>query len=535
FTAGLARFRSAGGGALPADGSETSALLRALVLGERDGAYRELSEPFTRSGLAHVLAISGMHLGVLAGLGALLVRATGHRPRLEALAVIALVLLVLALVPARTPIVRAGVIAIALALGALAGRRHHPIALLAWAGVLILAWRPSELFSPGFQLSFGIVASLLTLVPALERRWCEPLLDPDRRSKGQHAWLWTRRSLLVSFVAWIVSAPLVAHAFGIVAWGSTASAIVSAPLAGIVLALGYAAVIAELIVPGSSGVAGGALLASCEPLLLLVRAMDALPWLHTDTPRLGAWWAGACTLLIVWWCARGRGTPGPERALFYACLVGMTVWTAVEWRAAGPDDDAALRIDTLALGDGACHLVRSGDGAMLVDCGSTWTGAGIRAIPDALRDLGVRRLDAVVVTHPDIDHYACLPDVASRVPVGRVVLGERFVEQARERPDGPAATTLGSLRAMGVRIETVAQGSSWALGGASVEVLAPPRGSTDRADNDQSVVLLLTVETEAGAKRALMTGDIEDDAIARLRASRPGLRADVVEAPHHGA
>ncbi len=531
----IERLRDAGAGALPDDDSNTSALLRALVLGERGPAYRELSEPFTRSGLAHVLAISGMHLGVLAGLGMLLVRITGDRPRTEALVVIALVLLVLLLVPARAPIVRAGVIAIALTCGGLAGRRYHPIVLLAWAGVFVLAWRPSELFSPGFQLSFGVVAALVSLAPIVERRWFGPLTDPDTRTGGQRAMIWLRRAMAASFVAWIVSLALVAHAFGVVAWLSPLSAILAVPVAGLVLGLGYGAVILELVIPGSSSGVGQALLLACEPLLVLVRAIDAVPYAHTDVPRLSAWWAAGATALAVWWCVRGSGSGRLGRALMLASLLGVGAWTFTELRATGLDHGVALRVDALSLGDGSCYLIRSGDEAMLFDCGSSWTGAGVRSIPEAARALGMPTVDRAVVSHPDIDHYACLPDAAEALGVRTLLIGDRFFAEAREHRNGPAAALLAETDALGVTSRVIGAGASWTLGDARVEVLAPSLAAMFEHDNDHALVLRISVETDTGVRTLLLVGDLEDDGITALRRAHPDLRADVVEAPHHGS
>ena len=370
----------------------------------------------------------------------------------------------------------------------------------------------------------------------MERRWCAPVRAPDTRTLREHLWLWLRRALCASFVAWIVSAPLVAHSFGIVAWGSTITAIVSAPLAGIILALGYAGVIAELAVPGSAHGAGDVLLMACEPLLLLVRAIDAVPMLHTTTPALSAWWALCTTVVIAWWCGRGLGRTKIERSVVVLCLASVTVWAAFEWRASPIDSDTALRVDTLAVGDGSCFLVRSGNASMLVDCGSTWTGAGVRAIPDALRSLGVRRLDRVVITHPDIDHYACLIDTASRIPIDEVVLGEDFIAQARDRPDGPARALLEGLDRLGIPRSTVNAGDAWTIGDARVDVLAPLPAVHGAKDNDRSLVVRTRVETANNGQRTLLlTGDIEDGAVRALRGAYPELRADIVEAPHHGS
>lgn len=531
----IGRLRAGAARALPDDGSERSALLRALVLGERSGAYDDLASPFARSGLGHVLAISGMHLGVLAGMGVLFVRLTGDRPRLEALVVVALVVLVLLLVPARAPIVRAGIIAVALAGGALAGRRYHPIAMLALAGLAVLAWRPSDLFSPGFQLSFGVVAALILFTPAVESRWFGPTHDPNTKRLRHRVWEWCRRAIAGSVVASLLSTPIVAYAFGVVAWTAPVSAIVSVPCAGLVLALGYGAVILGLVIPGGAESIGDALLWTAEPLLALVRAIDAVPGTSMQTPMLGAWWAALGTALVLWWCWRGLGVGCLERAAIVGCALGFGVWTYTLARTPTLGRDTALRVDVLALGDGSCWVLRSGDEAMLFDCGSRWSGAGVRAIPDALRALRVPPTARAVVSHPDIDHYACLPDAAERIGVREVLVPERFVDQANEQPRGPAQAFLAEMGTCGVTTTVIARGDAWTIGGARVEVLSPSAGARFDKDNDHAVSLLVTVDTDAGSRCLLLLGDLEQDGLDALRATYPDLRADVVEAPHHGS
>ena len=135
------------------------ALLAALVLGQRDPGYDDAYEPFRRVGLAHLLAISGQHLAILAAATAWVLRASGPGWRVEAIGVAMAVGMLLVIVPARTPIVRAGVMVLALLLARALGRRHDPLAVLAWTALGIMLWDPYQVFGLGYQLSFGLVAA----------------------------------------------------------------------------------------------------------------------------------------------------------------------------------------------------------------------------------------------------------------------------------------------------------------------------------------------------------------------------------------
>ncbi|MHC4763837.1 MAG: ComEC/Rec2 family competence protein, partial [Planctomycetota bacterium] len=192
---------------LDTDRSQRDALLGALLLGRRGPELDGLGESFRRAGLAHFLAISGLHLGVMAGFVLLLVRVGGRQQRWHGWIVIAAVLIYLVLVEVRMPVLRAGVMTIAACLGLVAGRRMQVGGLVAASAVGLLLWRPDQLLGAGFQLSYGVVLGLIHLAPLMRTRWFgRP--DAFASSSAQMLGQWLRTTCAVAVTAWLVAMPI---------------------------------------------------------------------------------------------------------------------------------------------------------------------------------------------------------------------------------------------------------------------------------------------------------------------------------------
>ncbi|MHC4102340.1 MAG: ComEC/Rec2 family competence protein, partial [Planctomycetota bacterium] len=194
--------------------AQRDALLAALLLGQRGPELDGLGESFRRAGLAHFLAISGLHLGVMAGFVLLLARLGGGERRWHGWLVIGAVLGYLVLVEVRMPVLRAGVMTIAACLGLAAGRRMQVKGLVAASAAGLLLWRPDQLLSAGFQLSFGVVLGLIHLAPLLRARWFgRP--DTFAASSAQMLGQWIRTTCAVAVTAWFVATPMALYHWGV--------------------------------------------------------------------------------------------------------------------------------------------------------------------------------------------------------------------------------------------------------------------------------------------------------------------------------
>lgn len=509
---------------------EGRAMLAALLLGEIDPALRETRSAFRKSGTAHLLAISGFHLTVLCGLGVLAVRLTGDHGRLEAIAVGGLVMALLVLTPAQVPIVRAGVMVLALLAGDMIGRRYDRLTLLGWIACGLFVWRPLDVFSLGAQLSVGITALLIWL-SSVRHPWVSPTqirgLRRLRRSWWRSAWRWVRSYVVVCVLCWAVATPLVlAHTGTLSLAGPIATALVT-PAMVLLLGVGYFALAVGLVNEAAGAWIFDQLAWVSQETSEAVRGLADAPLLVFEVLPMSGLLAGVAALALCVWLAERR-----VRNLRVLASLGVLVL----WEMLGPMPrgllarDVVLRIDMLAVGDGTCHIVRSGREAMMWDCGSLRM--DLRPVLErALPALGVRRARLGVVTHGNLDHYSSLPEAVDLLGIERVLVSPHVLSDAGE----PERALLALLAEKGARVEPVRRGDAMVFGRGRLEFLWPDESAEAMPDNEQSLVCRISVPTQAGERRVLLTGDIQPGAMMRLLEDVAQVRTDVLEIPHHGS
>lgn len=518
-------------------GSPGGAMLGALLLGERERGAEEVRGVFARQGLAHVLAISGFHLAVMAGAALFVVRLTGDRGRLEPLLVAALVVLYVLVLPARAPILRAAAMVLAWLGAEAVGRRYDKRALLAWVAVGVLAFRPMDLFSLGYQLTFGITGALVWFGAAVHERWFEGPIGFERREPPdvfEGRW-WARRAtrlVSASVLCWVAATPLVARTVGIVSPTAVVASVVVVPVVTVVLWAGYVAMVLGVLAPAAGGAAAAVLGWLASAVVGLVGFLDMVPGTTVYAPKLSVGLTAGLTVVgVLWLLQRTVRSPG-----LWALTLVVGGWLAGELYNAGRlEPGAVLRVDMLDVGDGSCYLVRCGREAALWDCGSLNPSIGVRTIPRAVRELGAWRVREVFVTHANFDHYSGLPDVMAQLGVERAGFSRAFLLDAERDPGGGPAALLERLRAQGVEVRALAAGEEFRLGPARARVLSPPDPSPHAPDNDNSLVVSLRVPTRGGERRVMLCGDIGRGAIAPLLSPGADLAADVMELPHHGS
>lgn len=506
---------------------EIEPLGHALLLGEGAPMTPDGWAKYVRTGVVHVVSISGQHLVVIAWLAWLVLARLGVRQR-YAVAVIACAVLAYAvLTGARPSALRAVAVACALCGALLARRRTTSANLFAFAWLVVGLVNPASVFEAGCQLSFLAVALLA---------WCAPRFFPDAPAdpldalidRSRPPWLRLGRQVLaqagkayaVNLIVWLAIVPLAAHHSGIVAPSALLLGPPLALLTGVALVIGFA--LLALAPFGLGWLLSYPLwwsLAGCE---WLVDGADSCN-LHVYCGQVPAWWllafyAGlfavfASPPLLARW---RRLAPAGVAWLALLLVLGATGRPARE-----------LRVAFLDVGHGGCAVVRTPDGRVLLyDVGA------IRG-PDAVRRVvapylwgeGVSRIDDVVLSHPDLDHFNGLADLAERFALGRVLTSDSFFD--RKTP--AIEVTRDRLRRHGVPVERLGAGDRLSAGEASIDVLHPPRGFVGTT-NEESVVLLLT---HAG-RSVLLTGDLEGAGLAALL-RQPARRTDVIQAPHHGS
>jgi competence protein ComEC len=521
--------------AAPAD---RRALLAALTIGEAGGIEPELRRAFSRAGLAHLLAVSGLHLAFVAlGFYWLLVHGLariqrlGNRldvRRLAAGLVVPAVGFYVLLAGARLPSVRAGVAVGCFLVAAMVQRRIDPLQSLAAAALLVLGLWPQSLFDISFQLSFAAVAGLLLLAPPL----ADALRLPWRRDEmpgGRWARLRVRalQLVLISAVAGAATAPLVAAHFHQVSLLGMVANLIAVPLAAwLLVPLGLIAAVLLVPWPAAAGALLDLALWVSGGLIALAEQLARLPVGHWTTAgpdrlQLLAWYAGL--LALAGW-RRGRAARWLAAAAAGVLLVS---WAA---GALAPRLRDRLELVALDVGQGESLLLRlPGGGEVLIDGGGAYRSdfdVGRHVVAPALWALGVDELEAVVVSHRHPDHVGGLPAVVELFSPRQLWTPGPLADSETSAPLAAA------VAAAGVEVRRPTAGDRvYDRDGVRIDVLWPGPGAAALEENERSLVL----RVRHGGVTMLLTGDLERRGEAALLGSGVDLRADLLKVGHHGS
>ena len=516
--------------------SPVADMLHALLLGDRAGGGAIVQQAFVHVGLAHLMAISGAHLGVFLAMFWLIARLLTARPIRAVLIVLIALAAYLLAIPAQVPVIRAAIMAGMFCLGYMTGRRTRAIDLLMLAAIILLLWRPAYLFNPGFQLSFAIVAALLLFVDPWSRRLAQPfarLID----HAGWRAVL-TRGAVkygALTFVAFVAALPLVAYHFHqIYPWSGVLSILVL-PLFVVVLTLGYIKIIIGLLWPPLGGWLAYPILHAGGGLLAFIQWSHHLPGISLSvSPSLSPLWLfAAAALAVSLLSGQFKKRPLP----LTGALVLMISWT---WMADQPralerlthQPQPAMEVSMLAVGNGSCYVIQSGGCTLMFDCGSdSYLDVGSKTVVPALASLHIHHIDMLILSHADIDHYCGSLDVADAIPVARVFMTPQMFDKAQRQPHAAIGCLLAGLRQRHLPISLIHRGWHASLGSARLSLLWPPPDFQAPHDNDMCAVLAVT----AGHRRLLLNGDIEQIAMQGLFAYHTNLHADLTDLPHHGS
>jgi competence protein ComEC len=515
-------------------GPADAPLAEAMLVGEREQVTADQRDAFFLTGTIHLLAISGLHLGLLAGVFWMVTRAGFVNRQLGLLLGIAFVLFYCWLTGGRPPIMRATILVTVLCLAELSFRPTLPVNVLATAAVLVLAIDPSSLFQAGTQLSFVAVLGLLRChgmfaVPSEPRDPLEKLLQESRPWPFRLAarlLLNLRRALLLSLAVWSITAPLVLYYFHLVS-----------PV-GILLGLALGIPLAVVLVSGMatillSGLGWLALLAAI-PLKLGLGMMKWIIALARDWPAAYFWspappgWQLVVFygLLFLGWSCRKRVT---RRCLRIALVAWVVVAAVSTTRVSHRPGNDRMRVTFIAVGHGTSVLLElPGDRVWLYDAGHLGRpGSAGRQVAGVLWSRGIRQIDRLLLSHADIDHFNAVPFLLERFRVKQVCVPVPLDWDA-----SPAIRALArELERHQVPVRSLKAGDELLAGERlSARVLHPPADVVPGSDNAGSLVL----EVGWGASRLLLPGDLEADGLALLLGSPP-RHASVLMAPHHGS
>lgn len=503
-----------------------AALLKGILLGERQNVPESIEALFRDAGVIHVLVVSGLHVGLVVFIFFNLFRAFRFPFNWAVGCTLSIILLYVFVMGLRPPVVRASLMAAIILVGLTIQRNVDMFNTVAFAGLVILVGSPQSLFDPGFQLSFAAVLSITYLYPRL-KAWL------PRCIQQQHTWWrrWLVGGTLVSLSAQLGIAPVVVYYFYRLPTLSVLANLIVVPWVGLVLSLGFAAVVS-----GPLCIHIALLFNACNWLVLkgLVQAVSffaSLPvsTLYVPQPSLlfiGGYYSIVCLIVNV------RRSIQARRWLMIAGLVAANLWV---WGSLLCGKGHRLTVTFFDVGHGDAVFIRSPGGqTMLIDGGrrSRYVDYGERVIQPFLMRSGIRKIDAVLLTHPHSDHLGGLLTILEEFDVDRILDSGLSYQSFLYDAYMTLVENKGIPRCM-VRAGDIIEG----FDPLRLVVLHPtdeyatPDGWAPYGLNNGSVVLRLNY----GTVSFLFLADVEHEVDRALLKRRNLLKTTIVKVPHQGS
>ncbi|MCM2373362.1 ComEC/Rec2 family competence protein [Aporhodopirellula aestuarii] len=526
-------------------------LALALVLGQRDLLDRSTSEALLVTGTAHLLSVSGLHLGILLVL-ARIVSGLLRLPLRGQLVFLAMVtLFYVAITGGRPPVLRAAILLATVVLSTAMARPYHPINSLSFAAILLAWWMPNAIFGVGMQLSFLAVATLLTCgrprakgqTAASQAIALEDHFDElARQSYGR----WRQRVNFVGrFLAtalWysgcvsVITLPIVWQQFHVVSPISVLVNVVLSPLMAVALSAGVGTVIAGWVFLPLATIPGWICSQILGVMQFVINTASATPGGHAWLPNPSAAWVMSYYVVLL---AIIAFRSGGHRRLPIG--VWSLIWfVAAWWSATTPSSVPPGTYETtfVDVGHGTATILRPNpDDVWLYDCG--WMGnlnQSSQKIDDVLWSMGVTKIRGIAISHADADHFNALPGLTKRFSIGCIITppgmlsGEGAMLERTRRVIAEYKIPVYEID-RDQSPESVfdsAASNGWLR---DVSVLHPPSQLLDANDNANSLVLRI----DHGGRCLLLPGDLEPPGTSVLISTPRPPPGGVMMAPHHGS
>ncbi|MBN1292576.1 MAG: DNA internalization-related competence protein ComEC/Rec2 [Candidatus Latescibacteria bacterium] len=497
-------------------------ILRAMTIGERDGIPKETRIRFAQTGIAHILAVSGLHVGIIAMLFMFMIRPLPVSKTIK-YAIVLIFLTIYAGICGFKPPVTRSVILFAMVIGPILFERRKNIENSLFISLLIiLAFNPESLFGASLQLSFSAVWFITTFYT--------PLMNFLPLKIHRKNWLFTYTTglLLVSILASAGTAPIVAVHFGSIPLYGIIANLPGIPLAFVTVVMGTASIILTAmgyIVSPIAAVISFFTGIALSMLILLTEIVSKLPHASLETGNIPIY----VVLGLIFWfyvLSRAGNHQSLQKLLVYIPLILLCIVTWNPLVRALNHNNPKGTVIFFDVGQGDAALVCYDNGRnFLVDAGPGYdnTSPAETVILPSLDDLGIDCLDGIFISHLHSDHTGGLKPILKEIKVNRI-----FCRMAiRDSLSGAYGDIVTGLSA----------GDSLNFNGGGIIALSPGKNSSmfDSSSHSGENNCSLIVRCDIAGIRILFTGDVEEDIQKHLVSWGSRLDSDILKVPHHGA
>ncbi|MBU1880686.1 DNA internalization-related competence protein ComEC/Rec2, partial [bacterium] len=494
---------------------QEAALLTGMILGDKNALSEEVRDNFRQSGLYHLLAVSGLHIGFLFVILMLFVRFIAFRLAVRRLILFAGLWAYVWITGANPPTLRAALMLTLILLSF--PLRRVPIRwnLLASAALIILLFAPAHLFKVGFQLSFLAATGVLLAIEVWERRsTCQADIPQKSLPYSNFLTEYLFKPLSISLSVTIFTAPLLIYYFGGYAPIAILLNVIAVPVAGLVFALTWAAIFLNLLT--------GLLLPALNGAIELgLKILESLAAWGASAPgnALNSYGGLPVSILILTLFLLTIFASSWRRRILLG-VGGLVIFLLLPFLTVSP----YLRLDCFDVGQGDSALITfPGGGNVMIDCGSA-EAAEYELIP-SLKNRNIHRINNLVLSHFDTDHAGGAEAILQHFQVDRLVmtaphtedpLGKRIIHQAQTA---------------GIPVAVKYLGDTLDFYPASKCLALWPSSPCDGSENQHSLVLKLTYHNTD----LLFTGDIGFKEERRLKQAGDYLDSEFLKIPHHGS
>lgn len=527
--------------------ADTQSVALALLLGERTELSPDIRNEFSRSGLIHFLAISGLHIGFFSLFIWSLCHVFNLSRTLTVGVLICAIGFYLSIIEVRPPILRAASFCILVVLGLVNWRTITTLNLVCLSALVILIINPTDLFDPGTQLSFLAVSAILWTVRQdfyqnlfsqswVPLRWRILAADPVLQTPLQ--WILIRyfrllySVFLVTFFIWIMTAPLVMYYFNLLAPIGLLVNTLIFPFLFLVLLLGYLLIFIGPFVPYGTSLFGFCFDSSLRILLQVVEFTSQIPGGHFELPSPSLWWLTGYYVAILLAVLPVR----MKTALIATSIQKLRLSLAPAWVIGGLifplmiPAAPALKCTFIAVDHGAAILIQAPNGqTVLYDAGSM---PPVRQTYDKIRKTllhqGIRRVDLLLLSHADRDHYNAVSELIQNGYLRAIAFPKAFLNHEQQ-----GVSQLCDLAFdYEIPIRLIGKGDQIAASrNLSLKVVHPRFADEFEDDNPAS----LTILVQFCGRKILLTGDLEGKGLSQALSGHSPGPIDVLLSPHHGS